>query len=70
MALGAHRVALQTKTGLRVERSVIVATPRLAAGSAYKAVEAPGGWAITWALPGGGAETCQVFDDAVARVRL
>lgn len=66
---GAHTVRVETPGGLVVERPVVVAAPILAENLFYLASPAPGGWAITWRLPGGGLQSSRVFENAVAGAR-
>jgi hypothetical protein len=63
---GRHTVRVETRQGLSVERSVTTAAPALADGRPFAAAPAPGGWTISWRLGGGGVQTSQVFDDAIA----
>jgi len=66
VADGAHTVRVETPQGLAVERRVQVRTPAVPADRAYAADRVDGGWALTWRLPGGGTQTCLVFDAASA----
>ncbi len=66
VAAGPHRIRVDTPQGLSIEQTVEVADAVLPADQAFAAARAPGGWRISWQLPGGGAQSSLVFEDAVA----
>ena len=63
---GAHTLRLDTPQGLAIERPVEVGEASLPPDQVFAAAPAPGGWSVSWRLPGGGAQSSLVFTDAVA----
>lgn len=64
---GSHLMRVETQQGLSIERTVQIAQPALPADKPFEAHRVDDGWAVSWRLPGGGAQTSLVFDDAVSQ---
>jgi hypothetical protein len=66
VAPGRRELRVDTPKGLSVERPVQIAASTLAADKAFAAEREPGGWRISWRIPGGGVQSSLVFDDALS----
>ncbi len=66
VAPGRRELRVDTPQGLSVERPVQIAAAQLPPDKVFTAVRDPGGWRISWRIPGGGAQSSLVFDDAVS----
>ena len=64
VAPGPHRIRVETPDGLSLEEPVELAETVLPPDRPFAAAQAPGGWLISWRLPGGGAQSSLVFDNA------
>jgi len=61
---GPHQIRVETRQGLSLEAPVELAEAALRPDQPFAAARAPGGWRVSWQLPGGGAQSSLVFDNA------
>jgi len=66
VAPGSHEIRVDTPQGLAIDQSVEVAEASLAPDQPFAATRSPGGWRVSWQLPGGGGQSTLVFDNASA----